>query len=100
MLKELSNTEIIQLIGTRLRRYRLNLDVTQKEMAEISGVSLPTIQKMESGNAENVTLAVLLKMVRYLGIIENVDNLIPEQPESPYAGRHKERVKHGNKEIQ
>lgn len=93
MIKECSNTEIVSLIGKRLRQYRLNLAVTQKEMAQSTGISLPTIQKLESGRASNITLFNLLIIMRYLGIIENVDSLVPEQPESPYQ-LTRQRVRH------
>ena len=33
MLRELSNTEIISLMGQRLKQYRLNLAITQREMS-------------------------------------------------------------------
>ncbi|MBR1501704.1 MAG: helix-turn-helix transcriptional regulator [Bacteroidales bacterium] len=96
MIKELSNIEIIRLIGIRLRQYRLNLNVTQREMSNLSGVSLPTIQKMESGSAGNINLSNLLKIMRFLGILENVNQLVPEQPQSPYASRQRNRIRHGN----
>lgn len=95
MLRELSNTEIISLMGQRLRQYRLNLSITQKEMAINTGVSLPTIQKLEAGSATNVTLSTVLTLMRYLGIIENADQLIPLQPESPYANKSRKRIRHG-----
>lgn len=95
MLRELSNTEIISLMGQRLRQYRLNLSITQKEMAINTGVSLPTIQKLEAGSATNVTLSTVLTLMRYLGIIENADQLIPLQPESPYAIKSRKRIRHG-----
>lgn len=95
MLRELSNTEIISLMGQRLRQYRLNLSITQKELSQETGVSLPTIQKLESGNAANVTLATVLTLMRYLGIIENAEFMIPLQPESPYAIKSRQRIRHG-----
>lgn len=95
MLRELSNTEIISLMGQRLKQYRLNLSITQRELSLNTGVSLPTIQKLEAGSATNVTLATILTLMRYLGIIENAEQLIPLQPESPYAIRSRQRIRHG-----
>ena len=100
MIKELSNTQIITLLGTRLRQYRLNLNVTQQEMSKLTEVSLPTIQKLESGKAGNINLSNLLKIMRFLGIIENVEHLVPEQPESPYSKKQKQRIYHGVKKNQ
>ena len=95
MLRELSNTEIISMMGQRLKQYRLNLSITQREMALNTGVSLPTIQKLEAGSATNVTLSTVLTLMRYLGIIENADQLIPLQPESPCAIKPRQRIRHG-----
>jgi Predicted transcriptional regulator with C-terminal CBS domains len=95
MIRELSNTEIIAMMGQRLKQYRLNLSITQKEMALNTGVSLPTIQRLEAGSATNVTLSTVLTLMRYLGIIENADQLIPLQPESPYAIKPRQRIRHG-----
>ncbi len=95
MLRELSNTEIISMMGQRLKQYRLNLSITQREMALNTGVSLPTIQKLEAGSATNVTLSTVLTLMRYLGIIENADQLIPLQPASPYDIKPRQRIRHG-----
>ena len=66
------------------------------KVSNLSGVSLPTIQKMESGSAGNINLSNLLKIMRFLGILENVNQLVPEQPQSPYASRQRNRIRHGN----
>ena len=94
MLREQSNTTIIRMLGARLKQYRLNLNMTQKELADITNVSVPTIQKFESGTSTNITLNNLLTLMRHTGLIEYADKLIPEQPESPYARKNPTRVRH------
>lgn len=95
MIKELSNTEIIRMIGRRLRQYRINLNLTQKELAEKTNISVPTIQKFESGNSYNITFGNLLTIIRHLGLLDNIEKFIPEQPESPYAKRrNQQRIRH------
>ena len=37
-----STTEIIRILGQRARAYRIRLGLTQKELAERAGVSVPT----------------------------------------------------------
>ena len=83
MLKSYSNKELKTLIGERIRIYRKNLSLSQEELANDSGISLSTIQKFESGKA-NLGLDNLLTILRRLGLIENIDQLLPEQPENPY----------------
>lgn len=98
MIKELSNTEIIRMLGRRLKQYRLNLRVTQKQMAEETCISIATIQKLENGTVSNITLSSLLSLMRYLGIIEYANNFIPEEPESPFARKTRQRVRHGKEQ--
>ena len=60
-----------------------------------------TIHKFETGTARNVTATTLISLMRYTGLIENLDTLIPEVPESPYSNLYgKQRVRHnGNKKL-
>lgn len=93
MIKEMSNTEIIREIAGRIKQYRLNLRMTQAQLAKKTGISLPTIQKFESGASSNITFVNLLSILRYTGLIDNVWLLVPEQPESPYAIKTIKRVR-------
>lgn len=83
LLKSYSNKELQTLIGERAKTYRKNLSLSQEELAANSGISLSTVQKFETGKA-NISLNNLLTILRHLGLIENIDQLIPEQPENPY----------------
>lgn len=51
----------------KIRKYR---GLTQKELAEKSGVSLPTIRNLEegNGNVDNVKLSTLDKLARALKV--------------------------------
>ena len=51
-----TNQDIIALLCQRLKEYRLAARVSQKEMAEKSGVSLTTISHLEQGVNRNITL--------------------------------------------
>ena len=99
MIKRLSDTEILQLLGLRFKQYRVALGLTQSELSAKAGVSVMTIHKFETGSARNVTATTLISLMRYTGLIENLDNLIPDIPESPYSNLNgKQRVRHhGNK---
>lgn len=83
MLKPCPNKEIMILLGERARTYRKNLSLSQEELAVNAGISLSTVQKFETGKA-NTSLNNLLTILRHLGLIENINLLIPEQPENPY----------------
>lgn len=88
------------MLGERFRTYRVNFRLTQKELSEKTGISVPTIQKFEAGKANNISLSTLLTLMRNTGLIENSDHLIPQQPISPYARRNVTKVRHGYKKEQ
>ena len=50
----------------KIKRIRKESNLTQIELAERSGVSLPTIRRAEAGN--NVSVPVLLKLSKTLNV--------------------------------
>lgn len=77
----MSNKAILQEVGHRLRSYREKRKLTQKALAERSGLSLFTIAQLEQG--KSVSLNSLLPVLRELRLLNNLDAFIPEMPESP-----------------
>ena len=90
-LYEYSTPEIVRLTGTRFKDYRMRCGLTQKDVAEQSGIGLTTIRKFESGVADNLTLSTFILLMKAIGQINNMDNLLPELPESPYLIRKNEK---------
>lgn len=72
---------ILEEIGERLRRERLNRNLTIAEIAERAGVSSKTVRNVEEG--ENHSVASLLGVLRALGLLSRVDALVPEPALSP-----------------
>ena len=81
MWTELSDTAILDRFGTRLKAYRISRGLKQQELALESGVGVSTIAKIESG--QSVSLSLLISVMRTLGLLENIDLLVPEQKPSP-----------------
>lgn len=77
----MSDKAILQELGARLRRQRLNQDITQKELAEKAAVSRTVIQKMEQG--EEVVVAGLIRVMRALNLLDQLDNFLPDPGISP-----------------
>jgi len=96
-----SNAEIVGILGLRFRECRLILNILQEDISKQSGVSIATLRKFESGRAYNITLQSLLSLLRCLGMLANIDRLIPEQPENPFRKRRKprQRANRNNKQI-
>lgn len=80
----MSNQDIVFEIGTRIRKHRHFLRLTQKELAERSGVSELTIKKLEAHNASNVSLCTLLDIFRALGTMDHILEIIPDIDANPY----------------
>ena len=98
---EYSTPELVRLLGSRFKDYRMRCNLTQKEVAEQSGIGLTTIHKFENGTANNLSLSTFILLLRVIGQVNALDDVLPELPESPYLVRREEkkaqRIRHTNK---
>ncbi len=69
-------------IGSRIASVRLARGLTQAALAEEAGVSLRTVSRLEAGAAATHLTAVL-RVLRVLGLFENLEQLLPEPLTSP-----------------
>ena len=83
----LTNQDIVSLLCRRLKEYRLAARISQKEMAEKSGVSLTTISHLEQGVSQNITLNNFISLLRVIGMQQRLYDLLPELPMPPMALR-------------
>ena len=94
---EYSGPELVRLLGARFKEYRLRCNMTQKEVAQQSGITVTTIHKFESGSASNLSLGTFLQLLKAIEQIDEIENLLPELPESPYLydkQNKKQRIRH------
>ena len=100
-LYEYSTPELVRLLGSRFKDYRMRCNLTQKEVAEQSGIGLTTRHKFENGTAGNLSLSTFILLLRVVGQVNALDEVLPELPESPYLVRREEkkaqRIRHTNK---
>ena len=90
-LYEYSTPELVRLLAARFKEYRMRCNLTQKEVAELSGTGLTTIHKFGSGNAGNISLSTFILLLKVVGQINALDDVLPELPESPYLMRKSEK---------
>ena len=94
---EYSIPELISLLGQRFKDYRLRSEMTQKDVAEQSGITINTIHKFENGKAGNMSLGTFLLLMKSIGCIQQLDEVLPESPESAYLvneGKKVQRIRH------
>ena len=98
---EYSVPELVRLLGERFKEYRMRCNLTQKEVAEQSGIGLTTIHKFENGTAGNLSLSTFILLLKVVGQVDALDDVMPELPESPYLIRKEEkkaqRIRHAKK---
>lgn len=68
-------------IGQRLKRARLDMNLTQAQVASRCGLTALTVAKLEAGNGSR--LSTLVKVMKVLGLEGQLDLLVPETPISP-----------------
>ena len=99
-LYEYSTPEIVSMLGGRFKEYRMRCNLTQKEVAEQSGIGLTTIHKFENGTASNVSLSTFILLLKVVGQIDALGDVLPELPVSPYLikeDKKAQRIRHPKK---
>lgn len=92
---ENSDKAVLDELGARLARTRLEQNVSQEQLASDAGVSKSTVERIETGR--EVKLTSLVRILRALGRLELLDQLVPEPLPSPIErariqGRQRQRA--------
>jgi putative transcriptional regulator len=78
---ETSDAAVLEELGSRLARTRLEQNVSQEQLADEAGVSKSTIERIEAGRP--VKLNSFVRILRALGRLELLDRLVPVPLPSP-----------------
>lgn len=76
-----SDAVILLEIGKRISLTRLNANITQKDLAKEAGISHRTLTRIEVG--ESVQFISIIRVLRALNMLDNLNLLVPETAESP-----------------
>ncbi len=92
----LADAAILRELGARLERRRIDTNLTQAQLAEEAGVSKRTLERIEAGRRTD--LVMLVRVLRALKLVEGLENLISDRPQSPITllkqkGRERKRVR-------
>lgn len=80
--QDLSDTQVVEQIGTELRRLRLERNLSQAEVATRAGLDRTTVVKLEAGRA--ATLLTVVQVLRAIGQLPLLDAFHQEPIPSPY----------------
>lgn len=99
-IKRMPNADIVMALGRRFKEYRIASQMTQAEVSEKSGVSLPTIKRFELGLTYNITMGNFIALLKAIDYADGLAEILPEIPVSPYAlakleEKKPKRVRHG-----
>lgn len=83
----ISNLTIMETLARRVKEYRLAARMSQRELAEQSGVSYTTISHFEQGRNPNLTLNNFISLLRCVGMEQRMLEVLPELPVPPMALR-------------
>jgi putative transcriptional regulator len=81
LTNEMTDAAVLMEVGQRIARYRLNKNMTQSALGIEAGVSTATVVRAERGHS--IHSENLIRILRVLRLVENLDFAIPEPPVSP-----------------
>jgi transcriptional regulator with XRE-family HTH domain len=85
-----TDIEYLELIGIRIKEQRLQLNITQQELAEFAGVSRNTIRLLENG--KGIGILSFVRILRRLDLDMNLLDLIPKiDKNDPFAKKNNTR---------
>lgn len=90
-----TTAEVLEELGARIRRYRLQQNRTVAEIAREAGLSRITVERAERGRGP--ALASIVRILRALGRIESLDAFLPAPLISPLelaslSGKERQRA--------
>lgn len=91
--KTMSDAAILAELGARLARRRIDLQLTQADLAREAGISKRTVERIEAGGSAQ--MASMIRIFRVLDVIPEMDQFIP-----PSGPRPMDLIKNKGKQRQ
>ena len=77
----MSDRAIVREIGHRIKRYRLDRNLSQQSVADQAGIARSTLVKIEKGHPSG--FITVIQILRVLGLLDELNSLLPEPGPSP-----------------
>ncbi len=79
--KNLTDEAVLVEIGGRVARSRLDLQLTQADVAEQAGVAKRTVERIEAG--ASAQMSSMIRILRVLDLLSGLNRMIPEAGPRP-----------------
>lgn len=99
--KTMSDAAILAELGTRLARRRIDMQLTQADLAREAGIAKRTVERIEAG--ASAQMASMIRIFRVLDMIPEMDQFIPRAGPRPMEliknkGKQRQRASSGRKD--
>ena len=78
---DLRDPALLRELGARVAQIRVQSRLTQADLAERAGISLPTLTRFENG--ASIQLINFLRILRVLNLLTGLDQALPSPQRSP-----------------
>ncbi|MDR2916529.1 MAG: helix-turn-helix domain-containing protein [Tannerella sp.] len=93
-----TSSQLLQHLGVKMKELRVNANITQRELAEKTGIAEMTVTNMERG--KNISLSTFLIILRALNEMDAIYKLCFEPlPDDPLLIWEMQRKKIKNKRL-
>ncbi|MFO7715091.1 helix-turn-helix domain-containing protein [Desulfosarcina sp.] len=97
----MSDAAILTELGARLARRRLDLQLTQADLAREAGIAKRTVERIEAG--ASAQMAGMIRIFRVLDLLPGMDRFIPPTGPRPMEliknrGRQRQRASSGRRD--
>jgi len=94
--KNLTDPAVLEQLGLRLARRRIDIGLTQAALAEQAGLAKRTVERIERG--ESAQLISFVRLLRGLDLIDGLERAVPDLSPSPMTllaqrGHERRRVR-------
>ena len=92
----LTDAAVLSELGTRVAHARLEQGLQQTELADLAGMGVATLQRLETG--QDVRLTNFVRVLRALGLLDGLEAVVREPGPSPIEllklrGRQRQRAR-------
>lgn len=92
-MQELTSQAILAQLAERVKKYRIDMNLSQAEFSQKAGVSLRSITNFESGS--DVKFSNFIKILKALELADNLEVLVPDVSKRPSTFLVTEKQKQG-----